>query len=326
MSGATQLTYSGIWLAVFARQLCLPVPALLFLITAGALIEQGGLHAPLVLLAGVLGCLAGDGVWFWMGRRWGKRIIRVLCGFTSDPKFCMGRAHGIFERWGLRTLVVAKFVPGLDGVMPPVAGAEGASVSAFLGFDGLGSLLWTGAYVLLGVVFANQLDAALHMAERFGKLLGVVVGLPLLAYVVWRGFRLLHMILHLRLRRISPALLEVKLRENPRVAVFDLLGFEAQDEVTEGVPGAVRIEPARLRAKPYAVVPGDIDIVLYCSSKNELTSARVAAALQKRGIDRVWVLEGGLTAWVADGRMVSPLSSVEEVAARLGITLPERTV
>lgn len=318
------MTYSGIWLAVFARQLCLPVPALLFLITAGALIEHGTLHAPLVLLAGVLGCLAGDGVWFWMGRRWGRRILRLLCGFSSDPKFCMSRGHGIFERWGLRTLVVAKFVPGLDGVMPPVAGAEGAAVSSFLAFDSIGALLWTSAYVLLGVVFADRLDAALQGAERFGKLILVVVGIPLLAYVSWRGFRLLHMILHLRLRRISVALLEVKLKENPRVAVFDLLRFEAQDEVTEGIPGAVRIEPARLRAKPYAVVPGDIDIVLYCSSKNELTSARVAAALQKRGIDRVWVLEGGLEAWIAAGWPVSPLSSTEEVAARLGITLPER--
>jgi membrane protein DedA with SNARE-associated domain/rhodanese-related sulfurtransferase len=324
MSGTSQLTYTGIWIAVFARQLCLPVPAFLLLITAGALMERGALHGALVLLAGVLGCLAGDGVWFWMGRRWGKRIIRLLCSFSSDPRFCMGRAHGVFERWGLRTLVVAKFIPGLDGVMPPVAGAEGASVSAFVAFDGMGSLLWTGAYVLLGAVFSNQLDMGIHLAERFGTWLAIIVGVPLLSYVGWRGFRLIHMILHLRLRRISPALLERKLKENPRVAVFDLLSFEARDENNEGIPGAVRIDPARLRSRPHAVVPGDIDIVLYCSSKNELTSARVAAALQKRGIDRVWVLEGGLEAWRAENRPVSLLSSVEEVAERLGIELPKQ--
>ena len=324
MTDTSQLTYTGIWIAVFARQLCLPVPAVLFLIMAGALAAHGHLHLSLVLLTGVLGCLAGDGVWFWLGRRWGSRVIRLVCSFTGDPRFCVQRSHGIFLKWGLRTLIVAKFVPGLDGVMPPLVGAEGAPVSAFIAFDAVGSLLWAAAYTLLGVAFAGQLSRAIHLAERFGVLLMLVLGIPLLLFVGFRAFRLVHMIVHLRLRRITPAMLASKIRDNPRVAVFDLLNFEAQEEDSEGIPGAVRIDPARLRRRPYAVVPGDIDIVLYCSSRNELTSARVAAALQKRGIDRVWVLEGGLDAWRHENRpLTTLLSTVEEVAERLGIKLPK---
>jgi membrane protein DedA with SNARE-associated domain/rhodanese-related sulfurtransferase len=322
-NGATQLTYSGIWLAVFARQLCLPVPAVLFLMTAGALAAQGQLHVSLLLLAGVLGCLAGDGVWFWLGRRWGSRMIRLVCSLTLDPQTCMKRSRRIFDRWGLRILVVAKFVPGLDGVMPPLAGAEGASVGGFFAFDSAGSLLWTSAYLLIGFVFNKQLDRAIRVAEHFGTVLAVLVGVPLFVYVVWRLLHLVRVILHLRLRRIGPALLQRKLDESDRVAVFDLLHYEAREEDIAGIPGAIRVDPARLRSAPQLVVPDDVDIVLYCSSRNEFVSARVAEALQKRGFKNVWVLEGGLDAWVLDGRPVTmEFSTGQEVAARLGIKLP----
>jgi len=325
MTAVTQLTYSGIGLAVFARQLCLPVPAVLFLMTAGALAAQGQLHISLLLVAGVLGCLAGDGVWFWMGRRWGSQMIRLVCSLTLDPRTSMKRSRHIFDQWGLRILVVAKFVPGLDGAMPPLVGAEGASVTSFLSFDGAGSLLWTSAYVMLGFVFSHQLESAVHGAERFGSLLAVVLGVPLVLYIVWRLAHLVRMVRHLRLRRISPELLQRKLNESDRVAIFDLLHYEAREGEIAGIPGAVRIDPARLRSAPHFVVPDDVDIVLYCSSRNEFVSARVAEALQKRGIKNVWVLEGGLDAWVREGRPITmTLSEGEEVAARLGIVVPER--
>jgi rhodanese-related sulfurtransferase len=133
------------------------------------------------------------------------------------------------------------------------------------------------------------------------------------------------MVRHLRLRRISPELLQRKLNESDRVAIFDLLHYEAREGEIAGIPGAVRIDPARLRSAPHFVVPDDVDIVLYCSSRNEFVSARVAEALQKRGIKNVWVLEGGLDAWVREGRPITmTLSEGEEVAARLGIVVPER--
>ena len=323
MTGATQLTYSGIWLAVFTRQLCLPVPAVLFLMSAGALAMEGQLHLSLVLLAGVVGCLCGDGVWFWLGRRWGSRVIRLVCSVSGDPRMCAERSRGFFDTWGLRILVVAKFVPGLDGVTPPLAGAEGASVAGFVAYDSVGSLLWTAGYAGLGVIFANQLDRGLLLAERFGLLLGVVLGVPLLVYVTWRLVHLLVVIRHLRLRRISPALLQHRLDDGDKIAIMDLLYFEAMEAGIAGIPGAVRADPTRLRNGPRLVVPEDVDIVVYCSSKNEITSARVADALRKRGFEDVWVLEGGLDAWVLEGRPVTTeLSTPEEVAARMGIVIP----
>ncbi len=323
MTATTQLTYTSIWLAVFARQLCLPVPAILFLMSAGALVVEGHLHLPLVLLAGVLGCLCGDGVWFWLGRRWGSRVIRLVCSLAGDPRVCVSRSRKTFDKWGLRILVVAKFVPGLDGVTPPLAGAEGATLKGFVAYDGAGALLWSAAYVALGVVFANQLDRGLRLAEHFGTLLGLLIGVPLLAYVMWRLLHLVQVIRHLRLRRISPALLQRRIDDGDKIAIMDLLYFEARETEVAGIPGAVRVDPTRLRNGPRLVVPKDVNIVLYCTSKNEFTSARVADTLKKRGFDDVWILEGGLDAWVLEERPVTmQLSTPEEAAARVGIVIP----
>jgi membrane protein DedA with SNARE-associated domain len=143
LNHAFRVSYLILWVVVFARQACLPVPANLFLLTAGALARGGELNMLLVLVIGVLGCLAGDLVWFEAGRHWGRRIIRVLCVFSSDPHYCAQRAHSIYARWGLRSLIVAKFIPGLDGVTPPLAGIEGSSRLAFLAYDSPGSLLWS---------------------------------------------------------------------------------------------------------------------------------------------------------------------------------------
>ncbi len=325
MTGASQLTYSGIGLAVFGQQFCLPVPAMLLLMTAGALAAdgQGHLHLSLVLLSGVAGCLAADGFWFWLGRRWGGGIIRVVCSMTADPRASRERSAKIFERWGLKLLLVAKFIPGLDGISPPLAGAQGASVGDFLAYDTTGSLLWSGAYVLLGFVLYRQLDEVMHAVQSFGTLLGVVVGVPLAAYVLWRALHLVRMIRHLRLRRISPTLLEEKIEQHGRLAVFDLLHYEAHGREVAGIPGSVRVDPVRFRTSRRVKVPEDVDIVLYCSSRNDFVSARVAETLEKRGVNNVWVLEGGLEAWELEGRPVTTqLKTPEEVASRLGIVLP----
>jgi rhodanese-related sulfurtransferase len=139
-----------------------------------------------------------------------------------------------------------------------------------------------------------------------------------------RGSQHLNMLRHLRLRRITPALLHIKITSAEQVAIVDLLSFEEGDEGLAGIPGAVRMDPARLRSRIRVVVPENVGIVLYCSSSGELTSARVAVALQKMGISNIWVLEGGLAAWKKDGFPVTVhLSTSSEVTERFGIKVIE---
>jgi len=319
---APGISYLILWAAVFGRQLCLPVPAILFLLTAGALARGGGLGMSLVLCMGVLGCLAGDFVWFEAGRHWGSQILRILCAFSSDPHYWAQRAHQVFGRWGLRSLIVAKFIPGLDGVTPPLAGIAGSGRSAFLAYDSLGSFLWTAVYAGLGYLFANRLALIAASMARFGAMLAAGIGIPLACYVAWRVGVMMDMLRRLRLRRITPLLLNEKITSGEPIAIIDLLGFEDDHGDRAGIPGAVRMDPAHLRGRLRVVIPEDLGLVLYCSSSGELTSVRVAVALRKRGISNVWVLEGGLTAWKREGLPVTlQWSTSEEAAERFGIEI-----
>ncbi|WP_041597002.1 rhodanese-like domain-containing protein [Granulicella tundricola] len=128
------------------------------------------------------------------------------------------------------------------------------------------------------------------------------------------------MIRELRFRRITPELLHQKIQRGEKVAVIDLLGFEGHDGAELGIPGSVRISAARLKNGPLLAVPKDVEIVLYCSSHQQILSARVALGLKRRGVRAVSVLEGGLDAWRHLGFELSNDFGVpEDIAARLGI-------
>ena len=81
--------------------------------------------------------------------------------------------------------------------------------------------------------------------------------------------------------------------------MLDLLDFEEETdgESPGAIPGAFRVYPAQLRKSPQITVPDDIEIILYSASGGDALSARVAVAVKRIGIDKVWVLEGGLKAW-----------------------------
>jgi membrane protein DedA with SNARE-associated domain/rhodanese-related sulfurtransferase len=321
-----QLTYTGVLLAVFANQICLPIPSVVFLMAAGALSAHGRMRTSIIVILAVFGCLAADGIWFWFGRRWGSHAMRLLCRFAADPRSCSDNARKKFRRYGLPVLCVYKFVPGLDGLMPPLSGAEGVSLTGFFALDTVGSLLWSGCYVGLGYLFSNELDVAIRWAEHFGTAVAIAIGVPLGLYAGWRGLVLVRMIRRLRVRRITPPMLARKLKSNMKVAVLDLLNFEeeTEGERLEAIPGAFWVDPSRLRKSPQIAVPDDVELILYCSSQRDMVSARVAVALKRIGIDKVWVLEGGLKAWREQGFPVAQsLEAPEIVAERLGVKLPE---
>jgi membrane protein DedA with SNARE-associated domain/rhodanese-related sulfurtransferase len=321
----SQLTYLGVLLAVFGNQVCLPIPSIVFLIAGGALSAHGKMSAAVVVLLGVLGSLTGDAIWFWVGRKWGSKAMGLLCALSADPRRCSKNAREKFHRYGLRVLCVAKFFPGLDAVMPPLGGAQGVSFTRFLAFDAVGSLLWSSVYVGLGYIFANELHIAIGWAKQFGNAFGIAIGIPIGLYAAWRGLTLVRMIGELRQRRISPPVLAHKLKTNGRVAVLDLANFEAEidSESVKAIPGAFSVDPSVLQKVPHIDIPDDVKIILYSSTGSDTVSARAAVALKRIGVDKVWVLDGGLKAWRENGLPIShSFEAPEVVAERLGVSLP----
>lgn len=325
MNTLLQLTYSGLFLAVLAQQVGLPIPSVVFLMAAGALAARGEMSPAIIVLLGILGCLAGDGLWYWIGRKWGFKAMRLICRFSADPRGCSKDAQQKFRRYGLPVLCVAKFVPGLDAVMPPLGGAEGVPLARFLALDAVGSFLWSVCYAGLGYVFANQLEIAIRWVQHCGTALGIAIAVPIVLYAGWRGLTLARMTLELRKRHITPPMLAGKLKSGRKIAVLDLANFEADNgsENVEAIPGAFLLDPGVLRKVTQIAVPDDVKVILYCPSGSDAVIARAAVGLKRIGVDKVWVLEGGLKAWREYGLPVSQSPEAPEaVARRLGVKLP----
>ena len=305
--------YLVLFASVFARQMCLPVPAILFLIAAGALAGAGRMTLAVALGLAIIACLLADMVWYEAGRRWGDQILHFIYGLALNPDAAARRSKETFVRHGPRTLMLAKFVVGLDAATPPLAGLSGTSRLRFLAFDAVGAALWSGAYALLGYVLGKDLDRAAAYAARLGALWVIVVFASLAMYAGRKLVRWHRFVHEFRMSRITPEELKKKLDAGEKILVIDLHGRRDGARGHQGIPGATCIDPHRLgqqlghHADGRTPIPRDHEVVLYCSEPHEPTSARVAFELRRRGFERVRPLAGGLWAWQERG---FPLTSV----------------
>jgi len=163
--------YSVLFAAMFAHQIGLPVPGPLFLLATGALAAAGKLGLVPALGLSVTACVLADWLWYEAGRRWGDKVLHFIHRFTRDPDMHDRRAKEMFARFGPPILMVAKFVPGLDAVAPPLAGTSGTSRLRFLAFETVGASLYACVYTGLGHVFSHDLDRAANYVGRAGTVL-----------------------------------------------------------------------------------------------------------------------------------------------------------
>jgi membrane protein DedA with SNARE-associated domain/rhodanese-related sulfurtransferase len=293
--------YSVLFVSVFARQMWLPVPAILFLIAAGALADSGRMVLPVALGLAIVACLLADMVWYEAGRRWGNQILHFIYGLALDPDAVSRRSTETFVRHGARTLMLAKFVVGLDAATPPLAGLSGTSRTRFIALDAIGAALWSGVYAGLGYLLGKDLDRAAAYAARLGMVWGLVVFAALATYVSRKLVRWHRFVREFRMSRITPEELKKKLDAGEQVMIVDLHGRRERLRGHQGIPGAVCIDPHRLgqhdNPRKQPPIPRDCEVVLYCTTLHEFTSARAALELRRRGFERVRPLAGGLQAW-----------------------------
>ena len=256
--------YAVVFGWVLAEQIGLPIPAVPVLLAAGALAGTGKLHLGLALGGAVLASLVSDTVWYLIGRFRGARVLSLLCRIALEPDSCVRRTEDTFARHGARSLLVAKFVPGLNTAAPPLAGIIGMRLPRFLWFTGLGGLLWAGTFVSLGFVFADQLErVAAHVARLGAWVLAIAVG-ALVGYVAWKWVARQRFLRRIRIARISPEELKAKLDAGESLVVVDLrhsLDFEAEPTI---IPGALHLTTEELEAR-HREIPRDREIVLYCT-------------------------------------------------------------
>ena len=291
---------------VLAEQMGIPLPATPILLAAGALSAEGQLRFPLALAAGLSACLIADTSWFFIGRRYGHHVLRILCKLSMEPTICVRRTQDSFGRRRQLTLLFAKFVPGLATLAAPVAGQNGMKFGEFLFFDSLGALAWVSALLTVGRLFGDVLKRDPSLLSWVGRFSGLLLVLGILAFFVGRIIRRRMVIKQLVAARLEPLELKNKLDAGEPVYIVDLrhpLEF-LPDPFT--LPGALHFSPESLAAR-HLEIPRDRDIVLYCSCPSEATAAKTAMTLHKLGIERVRPLRGGFDEWK---RLGFPLDAV----------------
>jgi membrane protein DedA with SNARE-associated domain/rhodanese-related sulfurtransferase len=293
---------------VLIGQMGIPIPAIVALISAGTLAASGDLSALGAFLVAVVACLIADSIWFLIGKTYGLRVLTAIyrLSWASDAR--VSKTERRFERWGSRSLIVAKFIPGLSTIAPPLAGALGVGWPQFLLLSGIGSVLWVAAGLATGIAFAEQIPLLIVHLDRVGKLATVGVGGLIVGYVVYRWWIRRRFLLTLRMARISINTLHQLIEAGTAPLIVDARIGAARIIEPRGIPGAVRA-PLEDIGEGVEKLPRNRDIVLYCTCPNEAAVAYVAKQLLNHGFQRVRPLHGGLDAWLAAGYAVDTFST-----------------
>jgi membrane protein DedA with SNARE-associated domain len=249
---------------VFADQLGVPLPAFPLLLAAGALAGAGRLSLSASFLLSVFAAVLADAIWYNLGRTRGIRVLQLLCRISLEPDSCVRRTEGLFAAQGARGLLLAKFVPGLGTVAPPLAGIFHMRFRRFLLYDALGAALWAGSFLGAGFLFSRQVEIAERRAAALGRGLIVLLAGSAAAYLLYKIWARQRFLRELRIGRITPAELKQKIDAGEDLIIVDLrhsMDFEADPET---IPGALRMDAKDLEEKPNRL-PASREVILYCT-------------------------------------------------------------
>lgn len=304
--------YGLLFLWVLAEQGALPIPSIPLLIAVGAVIRAGNLGLVPAIASCLAGALVADSIWYYLGRHRGKSVLRFFCRVSLEPDSCVRRTENAFVKYGLKTLLIAKFVPGLNAVAAPLAGDSGISVAEFLAFDSLGIVIWSGSFMGAGYLFSGQLELLLNRIEQTGSGFLILVFGLFAAWIAWKFIQRRRFLNQIDGARITPEELRDRIDAGEDLFIVDLRSKLDDDSNT--VPGAVRMSARELTANANQV-PRDREVILYCSCPNDASSAHVALLLRSKGISNVRPLLGGVDAW--QKMMQSPTTTSAREALQL---------
>ncbi|MEE8525118.1 MAG: VTT domain-containing protein [Thermoanaerobaculia bacterium] len=259
-----QYGYAVLFIFVLAEQIGLPTPAIPFLLAGGALSHQGHMDLGLAFGLCLAASLLSDVGWYEIGRRKGSKVMSFLCRISFEPDSCVRRTEGFFARYGARSLMVAKFIPGLNTAAPPLAGVFGMRRSRFLLFDSIGAVLWIGSFMALGYAFADQLELLAAEASRMGGGLLAVVLAALAAYALVKYVQRQRFLSDLRIARITPEELDRKLEAGEEIVVVDLRHSIDFEHDPRSIPGAIYLSVEEIEER-HREIPRDREIVLLCT-------------------------------------------------------------
>lgn len=280
---------------VLLEQVGLPIPAFPILIVSGALAANGQMVWAECLIVSLLACMLSDYIWFTAGRHYGKKILNLLCRISISPDYCVSQTEDTFNRWGAKSLIVSKFIPGFSTIAPPLAGAMGTRRRTFMLYSISGGMLWVTTGLTLGAVFHNSIDRIMDVLSTMGMTALIIVGSLLGLVIAIKYYERRRFYKTLRMARITVDELTEMMERGSDPVIVDARSRTAQ-QLEAPIPGAMLYN----RDAPddfFINVSKSLPIIVYCSCPNEASAAVVAKQLIAHGFREVRPLIGGLDAW-----------------------------
>jgi membrane protein DedA with SNARE-associated domain len=258
--------YLLVFALVLAEAIGLPVPAAVALVAGGAAAAAHLLRLPAVIATALLAMLMGDSLLYILGRHMGWALLGLLCRVSTNPETCILKSAESFYKRGKITLVIAKFIPGVNTMAPPLAGSMKMRFTQFVRLDFIGASLYALAYITLGFVFRDFLVSITRGFQVIGRSFEEVVVFAVAGYVIYR----LALYRKHRVYRIVPRVQVEELAqrlaagETDKLMIVDVRSHGYYDAGTERIRGSIRIEPNNLNEE-LQKLPKDRDIYLYCT-------------------------------------------------------------
>jgi len=249
---------------VVAEQFGIPVPAVPALLGFGALVAHGQGSIPLMLGTLAIVALTVDFAWYEFGRRRGARVLTGLCRLSVEPDSCVRRAQNVFARFGASAMLVAKFVPGLTTIVPPLAGVVAVGRIRFALYDLAGVGLWAGLWTGVGYVFSDAVAVIASRVAALGLHLGIVLGALLGGYILVKYLRRWLYLRGLRTASISPEALKLRLDGGESLTIVDLRTALEVAAVPHAIPGSLWVEADHIDRHEAEMLRAR-ELILYCS-------------------------------------------------------------
>jgi membrane protein DedA with SNARE-associated domain len=280
LAAIAQHGYAVLAGVVFLMAIGVPVPGALALFTAGSAVAHGRLSAPPAFGAAVLALLAGDTILFLLGRYTGWALLGFLCRLSANPESCILRSAESFYRRGKRTLIIAKFVPALNVMAPPLAGSMKMRLAQFWWLDFVGASLYALAYGGAGFLFSGFLREITHALQSAGQGIRVVLAIGIAGFVIYRVWRWKKLRTHSDAPRVpadvvarlsttaigasAPSATDQAASDSAGMLIVDVRSHGYYDEKAVRIKGSVRLEPNHL-AEELKRLPAGKEIYLYCT-------------------------------------------------------------
>ncbi len=208
------------------------VPALPLLFAIGVMIGLGEISAPYAITCAALGALAGDGLSYWIGRRWGHGL-RGVWPFQRYPQL-LDRGELLFRRNAVKSIFIARYVGAVRPFVPAIAGIARMPLRRYLPVSIAACISWAVVFLAPGWLFGASYEAVAAVADRLAIVLGALVAVLALSWAVvvysYRWFdahanSLLARALkwtraHPRLGRYAAALIDPSRPESPSLAIL----------------------------------------------------------------------------------------------------------